>query len=146
VVEESRWRNFRGSKQTICVRHQNNNLRINVRGILRQVLNRIEAATNAFRYEFLMLRKGDCVEGDAKGWNSSISRLKTAACCSQHRKTMLQSFLELDVCSSGAKTFVCSRVVPKRRGSRPRFGPTDRRSLSSCIPTGRSAERRDSSV
>lgn len=39
---------------------------------------------------------------------------------------MLQGFLELDVCFSDAKTFVCSRVVPKGRGRRPRFGPTDR--------------------
>jgi hypothetical protein len=46
---------------------------------------------------------------------------------------MLQCFLELDVCSSDAKAFVCTRVVPKGRGGRPRFGATDRGSLSSCI-------------
>lgn len=46
---------------------------------------------------------------------------------------MLQSFLELLICSSDGKTFVCSGVVPKGREGRPRFGPTGRGSLSFCV-------------
>jgi hypothetical protein len=65
-------------------------------------------------------------KGDAKVWKSCISRLEITDCCSRHSETILQSFIELDVCSSDDKTFDCSRVVPTGRERRPRFGPTDR--------------------